>query len=297
MSETILVIEDNPSIRENTAEILRLANYEIITASNGKEGLDIAVHQTPDLILCDIMMPEMNGYEVLTAVRSNPKMIGTPFIFLTAKTEKNEIREGMNLGPDDYITKPFNEADLLQAIKSRITKNKAEKKKSYSLEVRDFGLIQKTLSNTKWFIFPAILVLYMSTALLMLIGLIKLYIIIFESVTHFKDFYKMNFSEVSAQFITIIDIYLLAFVCYIFAVGIYKLFIGNFASYVWLKIETIDDLKLHMSKMAILFLATLVIQKIAKWVDPLEVLYFGIVITLICSVLIWYCMLLQKKEK
>lgn len=297
MNETILVIEDNPAIQENIAEMLGIAGYRVITASNGNEGLDIAIHQTPDLILCDIMMPGMNGYEVLTALRKNPKTIGTPFIFLTAKAEKNEIREGMNLGTDDYITKPFNEADLLKAIETRITKNKAEKKKSYSLEIRDFGLVRKTLNNNKWFIFPAILVLYSSTAILMFVGIIRLCYGVADFVSNFKSIYEMNFTLLSAHFITIIDIYLLALVCYIFAVGIYKLFIGKLASFAWLKIETIDDLKLQISKMVILFLATLIVQKIAKWEDREDVLYFGIVITLICSVLIWYTIILQKRER
>lgn len=137
----------------------------------------------------------------------------------------------------------------------------------------------------------------MSTALLMLIGIVRLYFIVYDFITNFSSVYSFNFSLISAHFITIIDIYLLALVCYIFAVGIYKLFVGNITSLSWLKIETIDDLKLHISKMAILFLATLMIQKIAKWTEPHDVLYFGIVITLICAVLVWYCMLLQNNHR
>lgn len=165
------------------------------------------------------------------------------------------------------------------------------------MELKDRGLIRKTLESTKWFIFPAILVLYASTAILMLVGLVRLYYIVYDFVTVYKNYDTLNFSLISAHFITIVDIYLLALVCYIFAVGIYKLFIGNFDSFAWLKINTIDDLKLQISKMVILFLATLIVQKIAHWEDPQNVLYFGIIISLVCAILVWYCMLLQKKPR
>lgn len=165
------------------------------------------------------------------------------------------------------------------------------------MELKDRGLLRKVLENTKWFIFPAILVLYASTAILMLVGIIRLYYIVYDFVSVYKSYDSMNFSLISAHFITIVDIYLLALVCYIFAVGIYKLFIGNFDSFTWLKINTIDDLKLQISKMVILFLATLIVQKIAHWEDPQSVLYFGIIIGITCAILVWYSMLLQKKTK
>lgn len=119
----ILVIEDNPEILENTAEILELSNYTVITAANGKEGVAQALANNPDLIVCDIMMPELDGYGVLHMVQKNPGLQSTPFIFLTAKTEKDEIRRGMSLGADDYITKPFDPTELLNAIEGRLKKS------------------------------------------------------------------------------------------------------------------------------------------------------------------------------
>jgi len=124
----ILVIEDNKDILENTVEILGLSNYEAIAASNGKEGIEIALSQLPDLILCDIMMPELDGYGVLHIIQKNPNLEKTPFIFLTAKTDKADIRKGMSLGADDYITKPFEVTDLLNAIDSRLKKAKLSEK-------------------------------------------------------------------------------------------------------------------------------------------------------------------------
>ena len=119
----ILLIEDNLEVRENTAEILSLANYDVVTAENGKIGVDLAQKEKPDLIICDIMMPELDGYGVLHIVSKNPQTANIPFIFLTAKTEKTDIRKGMNLGADDYLTKPFDDTDLLNAIESRLRKN------------------------------------------------------------------------------------------------------------------------------------------------------------------------------
>jgi CRP-like cAMP-binding protein/CheY-like chemotaxis protein len=118
----ILLIEDNPDVRENTSEILSLANYEIITAENGKIGVDLAQKHIPDLIICDIMMPELDGYGVLHILSKNAETAGIPFIFLTAKTEKSDIRKGMVLGADDYLTKPFDDTDLLNAIETRLNK-------------------------------------------------------------------------------------------------------------------------------------------------------------------------------
>lgn len=118
----ILVIEDNKDILENTAEILELSHYHVFAAANGKEGIEKALASKPDLILCDIMMPELDGYGVLHMVQHNPELQNTPFIFLTAKTEKEEVRRGMSLGADDYITKPFDPTDLLNAIEGRLKK-------------------------------------------------------------------------------------------------------------------------------------------------------------------------------
>jgi CRP-like cAMP-binding protein len=118
----ILLIEDNNDVRENTAEILELDNYHVITAVNGKEGVEKALKEDPDLIICDIMMPELDGYGVLHILSKNKLTAHIPFIFLTAKSEKIDFRKGMNMGADDYLTKPFEDTELLDAIESRIKK-------------------------------------------------------------------------------------------------------------------------------------------------------------------------------
>ena len=118
----ILLIEDNDDIRENTAEILELANYKVIVAANGKAGVEKALQEIPDLIICDIMMPVLDGYGVLHAVHKNEAIKNIPFIFLTAKSERNDFRKGMELGADDYITKPFEGTELLNAVDSRLKK-------------------------------------------------------------------------------------------------------------------------------------------------------------------------------
>lgn len=120
--KTILLIEDDTVLRENTAELLELSNYDVISASNGKIGVNKAKKILPDIIVCDIMMPELDGYGVLDALSKNSDTKYIPFIFLSAKTEHKDIRKGMNLGADDYITKPFNEDDLISAIESRLAK-------------------------------------------------------------------------------------------------------------------------------------------------------------------------------
>jgi DNA-binding response OmpR family regulator len=124
----ILLIEDNDDIRENTAEILELSNYKVIVAENGKIGVEKAIEHTPDLIICDIMMPGLDGYGVLHAVHKNEAIKNTPFIFLTAKTERSDFRKGMELGADDYITKPFEGIELLNAVESRLKKIELLKK-------------------------------------------------------------------------------------------------------------------------------------------------------------------------
>ena len=116
----ILVIEDNAGIRENIAEILELANYKVSTAEDGKIGIEIALHEKPDLILCDVMMPQLDGYGVLHLMHKNPAIRNTPFIFMSARTERADMRKGMELGADDYITKPFEKTELLQAIECRL---------------------------------------------------------------------------------------------------------------------------------------------------------------------------------
>lgn len=118
----LLLIEDDVVVRENTAELLELSNYEVITAPNGKAGVEAAKTNLPDIIVCDVMMPELDGYGVLEELSKNEATSGIPFIFLSAKTEHKDIRRGMDLGADDYLTKPFEETDLLSAIESRLAK-------------------------------------------------------------------------------------------------------------------------------------------------------------------------------
>src|SRR5688500_9765919 len=130
----VLLIEDNPEVRENTSEILSLANYNVISAENGKMGVELAQKEKPDLIICDIMMPELDGYGVLHILSKNEQTANIPFIFLTAKTEKTDIRKGMNLGADDYLTKPFDDTELLNAIEARLRKN-AMQQKQYEVSV------------------------------------------------------------------------------------------------------------------------------------------------------------------
>ena len=118
----VLLIEDDGTLRENTAELLELENYKVSTAVNGKEGLDLAKKEVPDVIVCDIMMPKLDGYGVITGLSKLEKTKYIPFIFLSAKTERKDVRKGMNLGADDYITKPFEEEELITAIESRLAK-------------------------------------------------------------------------------------------------------------------------------------------------------------------------------
>ncbi|SFH43904.1 response regulator [Pedobacter insulae] len=117
-----LIIEDSDDIREGTAEILDLAGYETFTAKNGKIGVDLAIKHLPDIILCDIMMPELDGYGVLYLLQKNQQTANIPFIFMTAKAERADMRKGMEMGADDYLTKPFDDMELFNAIESRLKK-------------------------------------------------------------------------------------------------------------------------------------------------------------------------------
>ena len=120
----ILVIEDNPHMRENISEILELADYQVFSAENGKVGVEMAQKFIPDIIICDIMMPELNGYGVLHLLGKKDSTSRIPFIFLTAKTDRDDLRKGMNLGADDYITKPFSQRLLGQRIKAVLRRAK-----------------------------------------------------------------------------------------------------------------------------------------------------------------------------
>ena len=126
----ILIVEDNPDVRENLAEILELEGYGVDTAIDGKDGVEKALKDTPDLILCDVMMPELDGFGVLHILSKQQKTADVPFIFLTAKAEKDDFRKGMSLGADDYITKPFDDVQLLQTIDIRLKKSERLRKAS-----------------------------------------------------------------------------------------------------------------------------------------------------------------------
>jgi CRP-like cAMP-binding protein len=149
--KTILIIEDNLDVRENTAEILELANYKVLQAENGKQGVELAQQVKPDLIICDIMMPVLDGYGVLHMLSKNPETATIPFIFLTAKAERSELRKGMEMGADDYITKPFDDIELLNAIESRL-KRKDVLRKDFAKNIEglnDFLESAKTFDDLK----------------------------------------------------------------------------------------------------------------------------------------------------
>lgn len=133
-TQRILIIEDNDDIRESTAEILELANYQVFQADNGRTGVEMAAAELPDLILCDIMMPELDGYGVLYMLNKNVQTAATPFIFLTAKAERMDMRKGMEMGADDYLVKPFDDVELLNAIESRLSK-KEKQEQFYSKSI------------------------------------------------------------------------------------------------------------------------------------------------------------------
>ena len=117
---TILIIEDEPEMRRNLATVLRMENYQSIMAEDGRAGVELAIREKPNLILCDVMMPKLDGHGVLQALRKNSETAAIPFIFLTAKGEKEDLRSGMNLGADDYLTKPVPKAELLKAVEARL---------------------------------------------------------------------------------------------------------------------------------------------------------------------------------
>ena len=127
----ILIIEDEPEMRRNLATVLRMESYCPVTAENGQMGLELARKETPDLILCDVMMPGLDGYGVLQALRQDIKLALVPFVFLTAKGEKDDLRSGMNLGADDYLTKPVPKADLLAAIEARLRRSEQQAKREF----------------------------------------------------------------------------------------------------------------------------------------------------------------------
>lgn len=158
MDRKILIIEDNEDIRESTAEILGLAGYTVFTASNGRIGVELAQKELPNLIICDIMMPELDGYGVLFMLSKNPETAIIPFIYLTAKAERIDMRKGMEMGADDYLTKPFDDIELLNAIESRLSKSQKQqdffskglkKLEDFSEEIKDFEALKKLLESKK----------------------------------------------------------------------------------------------------------------------------------------------------
>ncbi len=146
--KTILIIEDNEDIRENVAEILTLSDYNVVMAANGKEGIEAAQKHMPDLIICDIMMPGVDGYGVLHVLHKEPATQHIPFIFLTSKSERSDFRAAMEMGADDYITKPFAGNELLNAIESRLRKT-AILKKTLSADLEGLNELRMATGNTK----------------------------------------------------------------------------------------------------------------------------------------------------
>jgi DNA-binding NarL/FixJ family response regulator len=118
----ILIIEDQPQMRRNLAFMLEMEKFMVLTAENGRQGLELARQQAPDLVICDVMMPELDGYAVLQALRAEAATATVPFIFLTAKGDRPDVRQGMNLGADDYLTKPVERGDLLAAVQTRLAR-------------------------------------------------------------------------------------------------------------------------------------------------------------------------------
>jgi len=144
MNKKVLIIEDNDPIRENVVEILEMANYQVYEADNGKIGVEMALKQLPDIILCDIMMPELDGYGVLHMLNKHAETSTIPFIFLTAKADHGDLRKGMEMGADDYLTKPFDDMELLNAIDVRLRK-KAYTELQQQNKSKEFkALISKT---------------------------------------------------------------------------------------------------------------------------------------------------------
>jgi len=157
----VLVIEDQPQMRTNLTLMLQLNGYEVTAAENGRTGLDAVRSVKPDLILCDVMMPELDGYGVLEALRQDDETAGIPFIFLTAKGDKKEQRAGMRLGADDYLTKPVTESDLIDSVRVRLNRAAALERRvreraaskpdfSSALPLRALGLTEREAEVLLW---------------------------------------------------------------------------------------------------------------------------------------------------
>ncbi len=152
----ILVIEDEPEMRRNITALLRFHDYQPVAAANGQEGIEAARREKPDLILCDVMMPELDGFGVLQAMQNDAVLSRIPFIFLTAKGEKDDLRGGMNLGADDYLTKPVANADLVQAIETRLRRSHQQSKREFTPDFSTFtpllklGLTPRAAETLLW---------------------------------------------------------------------------------------------------------------------------------------------------
>jgi DNA-binding NarL/FixJ family response regulator len=144
----ILVIEDEPEMLRNLTTVLRLEQFRPLPAENGRIGIELAKKEKPDLILCDVMMPELDGYGVIAALRADQDTAAIPFIFLTAKGEKPDIRAGMNLGADDYLTKPVAKHDLLDAIRSRLERAIQQAVPEFNPDFRSAKPLEEVLGLT-----------------------------------------------------------------------------------------------------------------------------------------------------
>ena len=139
MKKKILIIEDQAPMRRNIALMLQLEGYSVVSAENGRIGLEMARKEKPDLILCDVMMPELDGYGVVQALRGDADFSATPFIFLTARSDRSDVRIGMNFGADDYLTKPVVRDDLLAAVQVRLSKASAVQERIAEAEASSSG--------------------------------------------------------------------------------------------------------------------------------------------------------------
>ena len=152
----ILVIEDEPEMRRNITTLLRYHDFEPIAAENGRTGIEAARREKPDLILCDVMMPELDGHAVLQALQADAALARIPFIFLTAKGEKEDLRSGMNLGADDYLTKPVANADLVRAIEVRLRRSEQQAVREFKPDFSSFeplpqlGLTPRAAETLLW---------------------------------------------------------------------------------------------------------------------------------------------------
>jgi len=152
----ILVIEDEPEMRRNITVLLRYHEYETIEAENGRKGVELARSEKPDLILCDVMMPELDGYGVLQALQQDARLALIPFIFLTAKGDKDDLRSGMNLGADDYLTKPVGNQELVSAIEARLRRSELQASREFKADFSSFqpllalGLTPRAAETLLW---------------------------------------------------------------------------------------------------------------------------------------------------